>query len=54
MICKYDFIIPIPGSRKIERIQSNFDAGNIELTKEEINKLDTKLSSMEFKVFGGH
>lgn len=54
MICKNDFIIPIPGSRKIERIQSNFDAGNIELTKEEINKLDTKLSSMEFKVFGGH
>ena len=54
MISKYDFIIPIPGSRKIERIQSNFDAGNIELTKEEINKLDTKLSSMEFKVFGGH
>lgn len=54
MICKYDFIVPIPGSRKIERIQSNFDAGNIELTKEEINKLDTKLSSMEFKVFGGH
>lgn len=54
MICKYDFIIPILGSRKIERIQSNFDAGNIELTKEEINKLDTKLSSMEFKVFGGH
>lgn len=54
MICKYDFIIPIPESRKIERIQSNFDAGNIELTKEEINKLDTKLSSMEFKVFGGH
>ena len=54
MICKYDFIVPIPGSRKIERIQSNFDAGNIKLTKEEINKLDTKLSSMEFKVFGGH
>lgn len=54
MINKYDFIIPIPGSRKAERLQANFDAGNIELSQDEINKIDQKLNSMEFKVFGGH
>ena len=54
MINKYDFIIPIPGSRKIDRLQSNFEAGNVELSKEEIQTIDEKLDSMEFKVFGGH
>lgn len=54
MINKYDFIIPIPGSRKVERLQSNFEAGNVELSKEEIKIIDDKLDSMEFKVFGGH
>ena len=54
MINKYDFIIPIPGSRKIERLKSNFEAGNVELIEEEIKVIDDKLNSMEFKVFGGH
>ena len=51
---KYDFIIPIPGSRKVERLKSNFEAGNVELSEEEIKVIDDKLNSMEFKVFGGH
>ncbi len=54
MINKYDNIIPIPGSRKIERLQQNFDAGKIELTKEEVDAIDAKLDTMDFKVFGGH
>ena len=54
MINKYDFIIPIPGSRKVERLKSNFEAGNVELSEEEIKVIDDKLNSMEFKVFGGH
>lgn len=54
MINKYDFIIPIPGSRKIERLKSNFEAGNVELSEEEIKVIDDKLNSMKFKVFGGH
>ena len=54
MINKYDFIVPIPGSRKIERLQSNFEAGNVELSKEEVETTDHKLDNMEFKVFGGH
>lgn len=54
MISKYDFIVPIPGSRKVERLDSNFQAGNITLTKEEVKAIDDKLDTMEFKVFGGH
>ena len=54
MINKYDFIIPIPGSRKIERLQSNFEAGNVELSQEEVKTIDDNLNTMEFKVFGGH
>lgn len=54
MMNKYDFIIPIPGSRKIERLKTNFESGNIELSQEEIKMIDDKLDTMEFKVFGGH
>ncbi len=54
MMNKKDYIVPIPGSRKIERIQSNFDAGNIILTKEEVENIDHQLDGMQFDVFGGH
>ncbi len=54
MINKHDYIIPIPGSRKIERLQQNFDSGKIYLSKEEIQAIDDKLDTMDFKVFGGH
>lgn len=54
MINKYDFIIPIPGSRKVERLQSNFESGNVELSQDEVKTIDDKLDTMEFKVFGGH
>ncbi|MCD7949757.1 MAG: aldo/keto reductase [Erysipelotrichaceae bacterium] len=54
MINKHDYILPIPGSRKVERLQQNFDAGKISLTKEEIQAIDDKLDTMDFKVFGGH
>ena len=54
MICKKPYIIPIPGSRKLERLQENLEAGNIVLTQDEIAKIDTELNSMSFEVFGGH
>lgn len=54
MINKKPYIVPIPGSRKIERLKENFEAGNIILTKDDIDMIDSKLSTMDFKVFGGH
>ncbi len=54
MINKKPYLVPIPGSRKIERLKENFEAGNIILTKEEIDMIDAKLDTMSFEVFGGH
>ena len=54
MMNKKDFIIPIPGSRKIERLRSNFDSAKVVLTAEEIEAIDAKLDTMDFDVFGGH
>lgn len=54
MMCKKDFIIPIPGSRKLERIEENYNAGNIELTQDEIKVIDDLIHSIFFDVFGGH
>lgn len=54
MICKKPYIIPIPGSRRAERIRENFDAGKIVLNQNEIEMLDGKLDSMKFMIFGGH
>ena len=54
MINKKPYIIPIPGSRKPERLKENFEGGNIILTKEEIAAVDAKLDTMSFDVFGGH
>lgn len=54
MISKKDFIVPIPGSRKLSRLKENFDSGNVHLTEEEIKYIDEQLDTMEFDVFGGH
>ena len=54
MICKKNYIIPIPGSRKVSRLKENFGAGNIHLTLREIADIDKKLAGMKFEVFGGN
>lgn len=54
MICKKPYIVPIPGSRKISRLEENFKAGDVILTPEEVQKIDDTLSTMQFDVFGGH
>jgi len=54
MINKKPYIVPIPGSRKIERIRENAGAADILLTAEEVSVIDEKLDSMEMsQVFGG-
>ena len=54
MLGKKPFIIPIPGSRKPERLRENFHAGDVLLTAEEISEIDKKLDTMTIPVFGGH
>jgi aryl-alcohol dehydrogenase-like predicted oxidoreductase len=54
MINKEPRIIPIPGSRKPERLRENFGAAHVQITAEEIAAIDAKLDTMEFDVFGVH
>lgn len=54
MLCKKPWIVPIPGSRKIERMQENAGAADISLTSEEIAAIDQTLQSIPMSaVFGG-
>lgn len=47
MLYKKDFIVPIPGSRKEERILENLNASEVELTSEEFARIETELSRIE-------
>ena len=54
MLCKKPYIVPIPGSRKLERLRENAGAADVELTAAEVQSLDAALSNMEMsQVFGG-
>ena len=54
MMCKKPYIVPIPGSRKPDRLKENSDAANIVLSDGEIAGIDKALDKMEMSaVFGG-
>lgn len=53
MLCKKPYIIPIPGSRKISRLQENFGAAGLQLSAAEIAALDARLDAMDFRPIGG-
>lgn len=54
MVCKKPYIVPIPGSRKVERLRENVGAADIELTVEEVAAIDERLDHMEMSgVFAG-
>ncbi|TWF40696.1 aryl-alcohol dehydrogenase-like predicted oxidoreductase [Chitinophaga polysaccharea] len=46
MLHKKDFIVPIPGSRKPERVRENFGAAGIVLTAEEYGAIESALSQI--------
>ena len=52
IINKHKNCIPIPGSRKISRLEENFHAGDIALTPEEIQKIDKLLDETHVPMFG--
>lgn len=54
MLCKKPYIVPIPGSRKIERIEENCGAANVKLTAKEVSSIDARLNAIPMsEVFGG-
>ena len=50
MLHKYPNVVPIPGSKNIERIIENLDASKVELTDDEFTSLETALN--QCKVYG--
>ena len=54
MLCKKSYVVPIPGTRKPERMRENAGAAEIILTASEVQTLDNALNNMEMsQVFGG-
>lgn len=54
MLHKMPNLVPIPGTRKAERLEENLGAAEIDLSPEELAQLDYELNHMEMSaVFGG-
>lgn len=54
MLCKKPWIVPIPGTRKLERLKENAGAAEVKLTEAEVQTLDDALGQIEMsEVFGG-
>lgn len=54
MLGKKPYLVPIPGTRKPDRLKENAGAADIRLTAKEIEILDKQLDAMEMsEVFGG-
>jgi aryl-alcohol dehydrogenase-like predicted oxidoreductase len=54
MLCKKPYIVPIPGTRRPERLTENLGAANVELTAAEVAALDEALDRIPMsEVYGG-
>lgn len=54
MLCKKPYLVPIPGSRKPERLEENAGAAEVILTAAEVRQVDEALAGMRMsQVFGG-
>lgn len=53
MLCKKPYIVPIPGTRKQNRLKENAGVWDIVLTKQEIRAIDVRIEQMSMSpVFG--
>lgn len=46
LMCKNNFVVPIPGMRRDERLRENFGAADVELTADELAELEAALSKL--------
>ena len=54
MLCKKPWIVPIPGTRKLEQLRENAGAADVVLTPSEVSALDDALDTIPMsEVFGG-
>jgi aryl-alcohol dehydrogenase-like predicted oxidoreductase len=50
VLYKKNFIVPIPGARKPERIRENLNAADVDLTDVEFNQIEAEL--VKIKIHG--
>ena len=54
MMCKKPWIVPIPGTRNLQRLEENAQAAQIKLSAQELQEIDLALNSISMSdVFGG-
>jgi len=54
MLAKKPYIVPIPGTRKLDRLKENLSASEVTLSSEEVKAMDEMLEHMPMsQVFGG-
>lgn len=54
MLAKKPYIVPIPGTRKVNRLEENMESADIKLTQDEVKSIDEMLAHMLMsQVFGG-
>ena len=54
MSAKKPYIVPIPGTRKVDRLEENMKASEIKLTQDEVKSIDEMLGYIPMsQVFGG-
>ncbi len=46
LLAKKPWIVPIPGSRQIERLDENLGAADVELTKTDLQEIDTAVAAI--------
>lgn len=46
-INKYDFMVPIPGTTKISRLEENLGAAEVEMTEKELEDIEDMLGNIE-------
>src|SRR5258708_18531842 len=47
LLAQKPWIVPIPGTRKLERLEENLGAANVELTSEDLREIDTAYSKIK-------
>lgn len=47
ILAQKPWIVPIPGTTKLHRLEENLEAGNVELTKEDLDTIDKAISKIE-------
>jgi aryl-alcohol dehydrogenase-like predicted oxidoreductase len=47
LLAQKPWIVPIPGTRKLERLEENLGAVNVELTSEDLREIDSAYSQIK-------